>query len=138
RYSALLERDIANVRERLYPRQLLFEIPLRTYMRMLPRLWKNAPSVMLRRIARDFMDLPKDVDLSRFPPYYRQNFHWQTDGYLSRQSAELYDLGVEMLFFGTADVMRRQIIPPVTRFLREHPAGARLIDVGCGTGRTLM
>jgi ubiquinone/menaquinone biosynthesis C-methylase UbiE len=139
RYSALLERDILNVRERLYPRELLFEIPLRDYLAQLPRLLKNTPRVMLRRVRRDFMDLPRDVDLASFPPYYRQNFHWQTDGYLSRGSAELYDVGVEMLFFGTADVMRRQIIPPVTRFLDHLGASnARLLDVGCGTGRTMI
>jgi ubiquinone/menaquinone biosynthesis C-methylase UbiE len=139
RYSALLERDLLNVRERLYPRELLFEIPLLSYLRKLPRLAKNAPSVMLRRIARDFIDLPKEVDLSSFPPYYRQNFHWQTDGYLSQRSADLYDIGVEMLFVGTADVMRRQVIPPITWFLREQGTpSARLLDVGCGTGRTLV
>jgi ubiquinone/menaquinone biosynthesis C-methylase UbiE len=51
----------------------------------------------------------------------------------------VYELGVELLFRGTADVMRRQIIPPVTRFVRAA-GGARhmrLLDVACGTGRTL-
>src|SRR5207249_3828295 len=45
-----------------------------------------------------------------------------------------------MLFFGTADIMRRQVIPPITRYLRMqngHARSARLLDVGCGTGRTL-
>nr|MDQ3341906.1 class I SAM-dependent methyltransferase [Myxococcota bacterium] len=61
---------------------------------------------------------------------------WQTDGYFSEHSAEVYELGVELLFRGTADVMRRQIIPPITRFLRTEKA-TRLLDIGCGTGRTL-
>jgi ubiquinone/menaquinone biosynthesis C-methylase UbiE len=46
---------------------------------------------------------------------------------------------VELLFRGTADVMRRQILPPVTRFVRAA-GGAdklRVLDVACGTGRTL-
>src|SRR5690606_33839699 len=85
-------------------------------------------------------------DMSRYPPYYRRNFHWQTDGYFSERSAELYDLGVEILFRGTADIMRRQVIPPITRFLRGTDSGARvgarpgdvrLLDIACGTGRTL-
>lgn len=136
RYNALLERDLDNVRAGLYPRELLFEIPLRNYLAALPALMKNAPSVMMRRLAQNFMDLPPAVDLEKYPPYYRQNFHWQTDGYLSRRSAELYDVAVEMLFFGTADIMRRQVIPEVTRFL---PSGrGRMLDVGCGTGRTIL
>jgi len=32
----------------------------------------------------DFADLPDGVDLSAFPAYYRRNFHWQPDGWLSR------------------------------------------------------
>src|SRR6185295_7707451 len=72
------------------------------------------------------------------PAYYRRNFHWQTDGYLSRRSAELYDVGVELLFLGTADVMRRQIIPPIARHLAEHGSPrARLLDVATGTGSAL-
>jgi ubiquinone/menaquinone biosynthesis C-methylase UbiE len=139
RYGALLDRDLFNVREGLYPRKLLFDIPLRRYLKMVPALVKNTPSVRNRRLSGDFIDLPPEVDLERYPPYYRQNFHWQTDGYLSHRSAELYDLGVEMLFVGTADVMRRQTIPPITRFFREQSAaGARLLDVGCGTARTLL
>src|SRR5262249_4062990 len=122
---------------------LLFDLPLAAYARMLPRLIQNASSVMFRKRARDFMDLPAEVDLESFPSYYRRNFHWQTDGYLSRRSAELYDVGVEMLFFGTGDVVRRQVTPPITRFLAQaqrtgRTNGARLLDVGCGTGRTLL
>src|SRR5262249_53948319 len=114
----------------------LFEIPLGSYLKMLPRLIKNAPVVMGRRLAREFMDLPPNIDLEKYPSYYRQNFHWQTDGYLSSSSAALYDVAVEMLFFGMADVMRRQVIPPITRFLREQGPRARALELGCGTGRT--
>ena len=60
----------------------------------------------------------KVVVKDRYPAYYRRTFHWQTDGYFTEHSAEVYELGVELLFRGTADVMRRQIIPPVTRFIR--------------------
>ena len=134
----LHRRDLANVVAGLYPRELLFDVPVRRYLREFPRLARDVPRIIRRKRNGDFKDIPA-VDKDRFPPYYRRTFHWQTDGYFSEHSAEVYELGVELLFRGTADVMRRQIIPPITRLIREH-GGAdklKLLDVGCGTGRTL-
>ncbi len=138
RRGELHRRDLANVEAGAYPRDLLFDIPVRRYLREFPRLLRDAPRVVRRMRDGDFRDIPA-VDKRRFPPYYRRTFHWQTDGYFSEHSAEMYELGVELLFRGTADVMRRQIIPPVTRFVREHGGAeqVKLLDVACGTGRTL-
>ena len=138
RRDELHARDLANVDAGLYPRELLFDIPFRRYARAFPQLVRDTPRVLRRMKRGDFHDIPA-VDKQRFPPYYRRTFHWQTDGYFSEHSAEVYELGVELLFRGTADVMRRQIIPPITRHVREA-GGAdrlRLLDVACGTGRTL-
>jgi ubiquinone/menaquinone biosynthesis C-methylase UbiE len=132
----LHRRDLANVEAGAYPRELLFDIPVARYLRELPRLLADAPRVVRRMRDGDYKDIPA-VDKDRFPPYYRRNFHWQTDGYFSAQSAELYELGVELLFRGTADVMRRQIIPPITEWIRARGDSARILDVACGTGRTL-
>lgn len=136
RRGELHRTDLANVEAGLYPRELLFDIPVRRYLRELPRLIADAPRVVRRMRHGDFRDIPA-VDNRRFPPYYRRTFHWQTDGYFSEFSAEVYELGVELLFRGTADVMRRQIIPPITRLVRAAGPDLRVLDVGCGTGRTL-
>jgi ubiquinone/menaquinone biosynthesis C-methylase UbiE len=138
RRDELHARDLANVEAGLYPRELLFDIPLRRYARALPRLVRDTPRMYRRMKRGDFRDIPA-VDKERFPAYYRRTFHWQTDGYFSEHSAEVYELGVELLFRGTADVMRRQIIPPITRHVREAGGAERvkLLDVACGTGRTL-
>jgi ubiquinone/menaquinone biosynthesis C-methylase UbiE len=138
RHKALHARDLANVDEGMYPRELLFDFPVRQYMRALPRLVRDTPRVVRRMRRGDYKDIPA-VDKQRFPPYYRRTFHWQTDGYFSEHSAEVYELGVELLFRGTADVMRRQVIPPITRLVRERGGAERLrlLDVACGTGRTL-
>jgi ubiquinone/menaquinone biosynthesis C-methylase UbiE len=134
----LHRRDLANVEAGAYPRELLFDIPVRRFLREFPRLLRDAPRVVRRMRHGDFRDIPA-VDKRRFPPYYRRNFHWQTDGYFSEHSAAMYELGVELLFRGTADVMRRQIIPPVTALVRERGGAehVKLLDIGCGTGRTL-
>lgn len=136
RRQALHERDLANVDAGLYPRELLFDIPHRRFLRALPKLLRDAPNVVRRKRANKFKDIP-DVDRERFPPYYRRTFHWQTDGYFSDHSAEVYELGVELLFRGTADVMRRQVIPPISRLVREKGPALKVLDVACGTGRTL-
>lgn len=69
------------------------------------------------------------------PRYFRQNFHFQTDGYLSDDSANLYEFQVEALFAGTADAMRRRAWVPIAGFLRgRDPSRTTLLDVGAGTG----
>lgn len=138
RRDELHARDLANVDAGLYPRELLFDLPVRQYMRALPQLMRDTPNVVRRMRRGDYKDIPA-VDKQQYPAYYRRNFHWQTDGYFSDHSAEVYELGVELLFRGTADVMRRQIIPPITRHVQSHGGRERmrLLDIGCGTGRTL-
>ncbi|CAN5641249.1 class I SAM-dependent methyltransferase [soil metagenome] len=130
--------DLANVESGMYPRELLFDIPTRRYLHESLLLLKDTGNVIRRKQKNAYKDIPA-VDKDRYPPYYRRTFHWQSDGYFSDFSAKVYEVGVELLFRGTADVMRRQIIPPITRFLRDQPAGEapRILDLGCGTGRTL-
>ncbi len=136
RLGDLLARDLANVERGLYPRDLLFRIPALEALRRLPDLVSEPPRVVWRILRKAHAELPADVDTRRFPGYYRRTFHWQTDGWLSKRSAALYDLEVEALFAGTGDVMRRMALPPLV----EHLAGLeepRVLDVACGTGRFL-
>jgi ubiquinone/menaquinone biosynthesis C-methylase UbiE len=138
RFQQLLADDLANVEAGHYPRELLFQFPAGTYAKRLPRLVADIPRSIRRKRAGDFGDIPP-VDKDRYPSYFRRTFHWQTDGYFSAHSARLYDVTVELLFLGTADVMRRQVIPPISRRLQETARpDARLLDVACGTGRLLQ
>jgi ubiquinone/menaquinone biosynthesis C-methylase UbiE len=142
RFDELLERDLRNVERGLYPASLLFQIPLKQYARRLPRLLAEVPRIMRRARRNDYADLPAGEDLSRYPEYFRRAFHWQTDGYLSRHSAEIYELSVEFLFLGAADVMRRQVIAPIAEHFAAAPRTARgeprrILDVACGAGSTL-
>jgi ubiquinone/menaquinone biosynthesis C-methylase UbiE len=137
RYEALLARDLRNVEEGLYPKSLLFQFPFFDYIKSVPWLALDVPRTLRRMRLGNYRDFPRSVDVDRYPPYFRRNFHWQTDGYFSKRSAEIYDIGVELLFLGTADVMRRMVIPPVSRLVATHGDDLRLLDVGCGTGRML-
>jgi ubiquinone/menaquinone biosynthesis C-methylase UbiE len=143
RIEQLFDEDWQDADAGLYPRELIDALPWREYALAAPKLLADLPRTRNRIRNRRHDELPEHL-APRYPPYYARNFHYQTDGYLGHTSAELYDLQVELLFGGTADVMRRRLIPPVVRFARAEeqagPAPARplkLLDVACGTGHLL-
>ena len=98
----------------------------------------DIPATIARRSERK-------VDTSRtaagdhaLPGYFVQDFHFQTGGYLSEESARLYDVQVETLFRGSAFAMRRQALGPIADFLSgRDQREVRLLDIACGTGRFL-
>ncbi len=136
---ALMQDDLRNIEAGHYrlPHDLA-ETPIKA-LRLARRYFADLPAVERRRHARDAQEVHQEHrHRADFPRYYLQNFHYQTDGYLSRRSAELYDHQVEVLFSGGADAMRRQALVPLAEFLRDRrTAETRLLDVGCGTGRLL-
>ncbi len=135
----LLLRDWHNIEAGYYrmPHDLA-ETPL-SALATAGRYFADLAQVERRRHARDSQEVRRDpARHDALPAYYLQNFHYQTDGYLSRRSAELYDHQVEVLFGGGADAMRRQALVPLHDFLRtRRSAETRLLDLACGTGRFL-
>ena len=78
------------------------------------------------------------VDARDLPDYYAQDFHFQTGGHLAPEAARLYDVQVETLFYGSADVMRRRAFRPIHEALAGRDQRAvTLLDIACGTGRFL-
>ena len=117
-----------------------------------PRALEPEPAELLRRSLLYFRDLPRvdarrHGELDEMPPgrqgdglpgYYRQNFHFQSGGWLSDESAAIYDIQVEVLFTGAADVMRRRAFNPIARWMAgRNQRELSGLDVGCGTGRLL-
>lgn len=138
RFKALIEADLEHVRRGDYPERLLFRIGLRDTLRALPEGVIELPRVIMRARRRQHDDLPSISHPERYPRYYRRTFHWQSDGWFSRRSAKMYDPGVDLLFGGTADVMRRMILPDLAQHLRQREGSApRHLDIACGTGRFL-
>jgi ubiquinone/menaquinone biosynthesis C-methylase UbiE len=78
------------------------------------------------------------LPLKDFPEYYQQSFHYQSGGYLSEESAELYDYQVEVVFSGTAEAMRRHGIKALSLAKKHkiYPSQEKLkiLDIACGTG----
>lgn len=92
--------------------------------------------VFERRDAKNGNEITEKFKGPKYPDYYLQNFHYQTDGWLSSKSAKLYDYQVESLFLGTADTMRRQVLPSIADFMKgKDPADVKVLDMATGTGR---
>src|SRR5437588_1434662 len=113
----LFEKDLENAEAGLYPLPLDFSEEIRRARASLQYL-ADIPRVAARRRRNGKNELVEAAE--NLPRYYRQNFHYQTDGYLSDDSARLYDFQVEALFSGTADAMRRRAFVPIARFLKKR------------------
>ena len=136
----LEETEWQDVQAGTYPRDILFDNPWVDFFRYYPEVWLDLPKIWERIGAKKYQEFDADIDRQGYPSYYLQNFHYQTDGYLSDLSANLYDLQVEILFNGSADAMRRRILKPLKARLADANVSsqdARILDVACGTGRTL-
>lgn len=136
--TALFARDLEHIEAGLYPMpEDLRPRPLAA-VRGAVRFFEDLPRTTRRRREGRHADLPKAALDGRYPRYYLQNFHYQTDGWLSERSARLYDHQVEVLFTGCAAAMRRQALPLIRRLLHGRDLRrARLADVACGTGAFL-
>lgn len=133
--TALFVQDWKNVEAGLYPAPLDFRREMRGALSSL-RYLADMPRV-LQRQRTGVHDEARDKG-EGLPAYYRRNFHFQTDGYLSERSARLYDFQVEALFAGTAEAMRRRAYVPVAQYLKRCKLKRPVIlDVGAGTGRFL-
>lgn len=140
RLNHLLETDWQDAELGVYSASLLFDNPWEDFLRYYPWLWLELPQTWERIGDRRYQDFASELRTEGYPSYYLQNFHHQTDGYLSDRSANLYDIQVEILFNGTADAMRRRILAPLKRGLEAFgsvPQQIRVLDVACGTGRAL-
>jgi ubiquinone/menaquinone biosynthesis C-methylase UbiE len=135
RVRALLDADVADAAGGVYPTRLLFQLHLSGFLKALPEGLLDLPRVVARRRRNGFQDLPPAADDARYPAYYRRTFHWQSDGWFSERSARLYDPGVDLLFGGLTDAMRRRALPPLVAAARDARRPLRVLDVATGTGR---
>jgi ubiquinone/menaquinone biosynthesis C-methylase UbiE len=137
RLRSLLEQDASMIGEGKAPLSVLSpRDPLGHGGRWL-RVLADGFRVSRRRRNRRSRDFGREAErrLEGLPAYYQRNFHYQTDGYLSASSAEIYEHQVELLFRGGADAMRRMIIGPLRRHFGDGTGrGLRFLELGSGTG----
>ncbi|MGH7024774.1 MAG: class I SAM-dependent methyltransferase [Caulobacteraceae bacterium] len=99
----------------------------------------DARVVEARRARNGAVEAREDAPSpAAYPAYYRQNFHFQTGGWFTADSARRYEAQVEALFSGTAGAMRRRALALLAEAWRgrDH-RGARIADIACGSGAFL-
>lgn len=147
-FFELFLQDRANIEAGLYPPPGELKLAgLPGALKAARAFQKDVKAVDGRRLARDGKELQRNLQSggdfparssNRYPDYYLQNFHYQTGGWFTDESAELYDTQVEALFSGTADAMRRAVLAAISRELSgRDQRQSSLIDIACGNGRFL-
>src|SRR5438270_7110529 len=136
--GALWQQDLANVEAGVYPLPADHDGSLKMLLHRSRLFFEDLPAVHRRRESGDHSEVLSEETREKRPRYYLQNFHFQSGGWMTDESAQLYDTQVEVLFSGAANATRRQALPPLREVFAGHDQRRlSLLDVGCGTGRFL-
>ncbi|MBV9993869.1 MAG: class I SAM-dependent methyltransferase [Caulobacteraceae bacterium] len=131
------EKDAADVAAGLYPpMDGGAGKPIQTF-RQAASVLADARIVEVRRRRGDATEVREEAPAT-YPAYYRQNFHYQSGGWFTPQSALRYEAQVEALFGGAAGAMRRRALSLLAKAWRERDhRGLKVLDLACGTGAFL-
>ncbi len=136
--ALLLQQDLANVEAGIYPLPADHDGSILTLLHRSRLFFEDLPEIHRRRERNAHSEVLSEETHGKRPRYYLQNFHFQSGGWLTDDSAKRYDTQVEVLFNGTANAMRRQALPQLHEvFAGRDQRKLSLLDIGCGTGRFL-
>ena len=135
-YLAAFAKDAADVAAGLYPVHEPAVSPVELGRRFAD-LIADAREVEARRgrEAQGATEARDEPESRGRPAYYRQNFHFQTGGWFTTESARRYEAQVEALFAGAAGPMRRRALSVLARAWRgRDQRELTVVDVACGSG----
>jgi ubiquinone/menaquinone biosynthesis C-methylase UbiE len=137
-YLEAFIKDARDVASGLYPAlEDRPSAPLKALARAMDFL-RDARQVDARRRRGGGTEARADAPSEAYPAYYRQNFHFQSGGWFTPESAQRYDAQVEALFSGTAAAMRRRVLSVLMKGLKgQDQRGLRIVDMACGSGAFL-
>jgi ubiquinone/menaquinone biosynthesis C-methylase UbiE len=136
--AILFQQDLANVEAGIYPLPVDHDGSLLTLFDRSRLFFEDLPEIHRRRENSAHNEVLTGDMRGKRPRYYLQNFHFQSGGWMTDDSASRYDTQVEVLFHGTANATRRQALPQLHEvFAGRDQRKLRLLDIGCGTGRFL-
>lgn len=134
----LMLADAQAVRAGLYPPMELRPSKARDHFKRLRGMMRDLPDAVRRREGETTDSARASGVADGLPEYFTQDFHFQNGGYLTDESARLYDVQVETLFYGSAALMRRAALGVICRAAKgRDQRKLSLVDVACGTGRFL-
>lgn len=136
--AKLFRQDLANVEAGIYPLPADHDGSWPKLLHRSHLFFEDLPDIHRRREQGEIREVLTEGTRGKRPGYYLQNFHFQSGGWLTDDSAKRYDTQVEVLFNGSANATRRQALVPLHEaFAGRDQRRLRLLDVGCGTGRFL-
>src|SRR5207302_9042704 len=106
--AVLFRQDLANVEAGIYPLPADHDGTLPDLLARSRLFFEDLPTIHRRRESRDIREVLTGKTRGKRPNYYLQNFHFQSGGWLTQESAQRYDTQVEVLLNGSADATRRQ------------------------------
>jgi hypothetical protein len=109
--AVLLQQDLANIEAGYYPLPVDHDGSLMTLLYRSRLFFDDLPAIHRRRYRSAHNEVLSGKTRGKRPRYYLQNFHFQSGGWMTDDSANRYDTQVEVLFNGTANVTRRQALP---------------------------
>jgi len=133
------EKDAADVAAGFYPPMSDRAVESAFAPRRVADLLTDARRVEARRRRGGVAEARDEAPAGKgYPVYYRQNFHFQTGGWFTDESARRYEGQVEALFAGAAGPMRRRALSLLARAWsdKDH-RGRAILDLACGSGAFL-
>ncbi|MGH6992387.1 MAG: class I SAM-dependent methyltransferase [Caulobacteraceae bacterium] len=134
------DKDAEAVGEGLLPPRLPLAFDAIGVVPRFTDLVRDARAVEQRRRRRGAIEARRNLSLGRgYPGYYRRNFHFQSGGWFTPESARRYEDQVELLFAGAAGPMRRSALALLASAWRDKDhRGRTILDLACGAGGFLV
>jgi hypothetical protein len=104
--AVLFQQDLANVEAGIYPVPADHDGTLPLLLNRSRLFFEDLPDIHRRRQTGGVRQVLDEGTRGKRPSYYLQNFHFQSGGWMTEDSAQRYDTQVEVLFNGTC-VCRR-------------------------------
>ena len=100
--ATLFLQDLANVEAGIYPLPTDHDGSLPILLNRSRLFFEDLPEIHRRRENRHHRQVLSEETRGKRPSYYLQNFHFQSGGWMTQESAQRYDTQVEVLLNGTA------------------------------------